>query len=629
LSLGDIDKLAPPPDSIEDVPPVRPLPFSLADIDKFAPPPDSIEDKPLVRFPLSLDDIDNFAPPPDSIEEAPPPPPNPDPRPQAPPEAPNPVPSVAALAVLTSIHLNLPSCLPPWPSSPPHNVEPILATKSLFPRGRFTTTFPADPLLVLVVLLQLVWYLTSCITRIATGGWRELLLVEVLVLSYISMYIVMIGVWWHKPVIGLGAEPAKIPILNEAQDKDEKKAEKEGSISSSSRDKGKGVDRRGWREEGSILESRPLEWEDPLQLYINPSATSAYGPSQSSAGSYNPEMHVSRRTHGTKEEDTTSIAYTDLSDDDAFNPLGSSFKEIILKMQFTLTFSFDRVHEFFLKTTGYDDSSREHEISTRQDYSNFTRSERNRVRRERARHSRRWDISTRRLGLEEYETELSSVVVGGHLHPSQPQNYPAQHHDGKEYGISESVKRRREAGSGGHSRLPTFYAYVTKRGYQSAEEIKVKMIVGAVCGLLLGGILLLGLAYRESPTSSPEAVSSNSLFAKSSPSFAPRVLYLVCSLILTVVPFAFSLCALRQSEPRAGVERTEETAVAYWIVEMLGLPLALLYIPAKAGVIVVAILQLVRRTRAGMNGDLVDIAMAFDGVNPSGAWWLSFLPHFS
>ncbi|KAJ2934286.1 hypothetical protein H1R20_g2832, partial [Candolleomyces eurysporus] len=443
------------------------------------------------------------------------------------------------------------------------------------------------------------------------------------------MYLVTIGVWWRKPVIGLGGEPAKIPVLNEARGKESCKREAEGEVSnenmrSSSKKKGKGVDRSGRREEGPILESHAQDW---------------YGPSQSRmlgvgtpSGSSNSEMHVSRRTaaeprgrhEAPKEEDTASVAYTDLSDADSFNPLGSSFKEIILKMQFTLSLSFDRVHEFFLKTTGYDDSSREHEISTRENYSNFTRSEQTRVRRERNRHSRRWDTNTTRLGLDEYETGLTSTVVGGYGNPAQPQNHSAKHDNGE-----ESVKRRREAGSGSHSRLPTFYAYATKRGYQSAEEIKVKVLVGAVCGLLLGGILLLGLAYRELPASSAEALSSNSLFTKSSPSFAPRVLYFVCSLILTVAPFLISLCALRLSEPRAGVERTEETTVTFWILEILGLPLALIYIPAKVGVVVVAILQLVRRARAGMSGDLVDIAMAFDGVNPSGAWWLGFLPHFS
>ncbi|RXW25448.1 hypothetical protein EST38_g384 [Candolleomyces aberdarensis] len=439
----------------------------------------------------------------------------------------------------------------------------------------------------------------------------------------------MIGVWWRKPVIGLGGEPAKIPVLNEAQGKEgckEKKTEGEvskESIRSSSRDKGKGIDRSGRREEGPILASHAQEWYGPSQSRVLGVGTPS--------GSSNPEMHVSRRTavepqgrhDASKEEDTASVAYTDLTDADSFNPLGSSFKGIILKMQFTLSLSFDRVHELFLKTTGYDDSSREHEISTRENYSNFTRSEQTRVRRERQRHSRRWDTNTTRLGLEEYEVGLTSTVVEGYGNPAQPQTYPEEH------GVCESVKRRREAGSGSHSRLPTFYAYATKRGYQSAQEIKVKILVGAVCGLLLGGILLLGLAYRELPVSSAEALSSNSLFTKSSPSFAPRVLYFVCSLILTIAPFLFSLCALRLSEPRAGVERTEETTVSFWILEILGLPLALIYIPAKVGVIVVAILQLVRRARAGMSGDLVDIAMAFDGVNPSGAWWLGFLPHFS
>ncbi|KAF6761902.1 hypothetical protein DFP72DRAFT_877395 [Ephemerocybe angulata] len=159
-------------------------------------------------------------------------------------------------------------------------------------------------------------------------------------------------------------------------------------------------------------------------------------------------------------------------------------------------------------------------------------------------------------------------------------------------------------------------------------EVRVKVFVGLVCSLVLGALHFVGVAFREVPV--PLGQAEASIFSKTSPGFAPRVVYLVCSTILTISPIFLTFCSLKLSEVNGD---RMEMAVACLLAEMIAIPAVLLYIPARVGVVVVAVLQLARRAKIGiaLDGtvDSATLGMLFDGVNPTSAWWLSFIPHFS
>jgi hypothetical protein len=535
-----------------------------------------------------------------------------------------------------------------------------------------------------------VWYVSGCIARIVVGGWRELLLIEVLVLAYVSIYLMMVAVWWHKPMVGLGGEPVKI-VLVSGLGKTESEKDLEGVVRAppkvevtitkveqeeqempkkQQKDlKGKAVDRTN---SGSALEGNTpvgqheIAFEDEeereevngiplhtLQIAIERStsggSTSATsGGSTAVDGSENPSGSSSmtavptpgeslqfdddlekppkngsaQHRSSTRTNDSPNTNAT--SDyDNSLNLLSSLYIPLV-QWRCGAYFYLDRVHEFFLKTTGYDDNSREYDLSTSATFSNMARSDARMRRREGIRHQRRVDGGWLRVtGLGPNDADRASRVMGGYTYP----HIRGVYYNDEAHGISESVRRRREAGSGGHSRLPSFYAYVTERGYKTLEEMKMKMLVGMVCGLLFGGLHLLGVVFKEVPSSSDSAVSS--IFSKKSPEFVPHFLYLFSSVVLTVIPPFFAFCALRLSES-IFYHDWPERAVILFIVEALGLPLGLLYVPAKVCVVVLAILQLIRRARAGMGVDGgAELGMVFDGVNPAGAWWLGFLPHFS
>lgn len=139
---------------------------------------------------------------------------------------------------------------------------------------------------------------------------------------------------------------------------------------------------------------------------------------------------------------------------------------------------------------------------------------------------------------------------------------------------------------------------------------------------------LLGIAFREVP--SQESLAD--AFSRGSPSFASHVVYLVCTVLLVVSPIYFAFCGLKLSD-KYGYEDRIELAITLFLLEMLAIPLLFLYIPARLGVIVVALLQLVRRVNVGLEaaGQVLGnpAGPGFDGVNPAGAWWLDFIPHFS
>ncbi|RXW25449.1 hypothetical protein EST38_g385 [Candolleomyces aberdarensis] len=634
-----------------------------------APP---AEGEPPSSIPFCLTDIDDFTPPPPTIG-------NLDPT-----QEPSPSASKDSLkmfklnpfVVLSSLHANLPSCLPPPSShSPPDLLKPITPTKPTV-SSHLTTVFPADPLLAIIVLLQLVWFLSGCIARIVISGWRELLLIEVLVLAYISIYVMTIAAWWHKPMVGLGGEPVKIVLfsgLGKSGSEDSEGAlaplkveavitkveREEQEVPKKQNDlKGKAVDRTasGSSDGNTVVGPHDVTFEDeeaeeandiPLHALQTAIQRSTSGGSTAEDGSENPSGSSSMTAVLTpeplqlfdddiekppKDESTQNRASTATNDtstntnsdyDNSLNILSSLFIPLV-QWRCGAYFYLDRVHEFFLKTTGYDDNSRDYDLSTNAIFSNISRSDARLRRREGIRHQRRVDGGWLRVtGLGPSDAERGTRVIGGHTYP----HVNGVYFNDEEHGISESVRRRREAGSGGHSRFPTFYAYVTDRGYRTVEEMKMKVLVGVVCGLLFGGIHLLGIAFKEVPSSTNSATSS--IFSKHSPEFVQHVLYLFSSLVMTVVPPFFSFCALRLSES-IFMDDWPERAVILFLVEALGLPLGLLYVPAKICVVVLAILQLIRRARMGMGLDGgAELGIAFDGVNPAGAWWLSFLPHFS
>jgi hypothetical protein len=650
--------LSPPPENIELNPVHTPLPSSSS---SHTPKYDEEEllnyactsTSPIPRRPVTipLPDIDSFAPPPEVIEG-----PIPPPRPQEEEFIDLRLEDADLGPILAAVHANLPSCLPVLRS---RDVPDIPATKPLVRSrtGHIASTFLADPVLAALLALQLVWFLSGCLARIVLGGWRELLLLEVVVLAYVAMYMMMIVAWWDKPAIGVGAEAVKVVVMGEVPykrrsrkdvEEEKKKKRKRGSrskekvrdLETGRSDKGKGVDRTsGDGEDLSRLSALHTNAEnniDSVHLQV---------PERRPRGSTHlrpPEPPSSpdgcRATAPAGDATPPHTTTTSSSEDDTIiMMLWNAFVE---HWRGYVYFHLDRVFELCLKATGYDRWSREYRVSTNILYSNAFASDSGAARtwREGRRHRRRVQAGARRtvglVGGTNPERESASALVGA-------DGYPFHYRGGttgrsgravsdEESGVNAEVRRRREAGSGGQSRMATFYTFVPEVNYHGTLwEGNVKLVVGALCAGVFGGIHLLGVAFRDVQGGEGSVAGA---FAKGNPSYASHVFYLICTVLLVVCPLSFAFCGLKLSD-KYGYEDRIEMAITMFLLELLAIPLLFAYIPARVGVVVVALLQVVWRVDEGLEtaGQVLGspATSAFDGFNPVGAWWLDFVPHFS
>ncbi|TEB27628.1 hypothetical protein FA13DRAFT_1878534, partial [Coprinellus micaceus] len=561
--------------------PRRPVTIPLPDIDSFAPPPEAARGG--IHLDLRLEDAD-LGP------------------------------------ILAAVHANLPSCLPVLRS---RDVPDIPATKPLVRSrtGHIASTFLADPVLAALLALQLVWFLSGCLARIVLGGWRELLLLEVVVLAYVAMYMMMIVAWWDKPAIGVGAEAVKVVVMGEVPykrrsrkdaEEEKKKRRKRGSRSKEKRTI-------------SIAYIYKCQREDRGVALI-------YGPPNPQVlltAAELPHLLVMQRLPHTT---TTSSS----EDDTIIMMLWNAFVE---HWPEATVYFHPRtvVFELCLKATGYDRWSREYPASLRT-YCTPMRSRRTRAQRrtwrEGRRHRRRVQAGARRtvglVGGTNPERESASALVGA-------DGYPFHYRGGttgrsgravsdEENGVNAEVRRRREAGSGGQSRMATFYTFVPEVNYHGTLwEGNLKLVVGALCAGVFGGINLLGVAFRDVQGGEGSVAGA---FAKGNPSYASHVFYLICTVLLVVCPLSFAFCGLKLSD-KYGYEDRIEMAITMFLLELLAIPLLFAYIPARVGVVVVALLQVVWRVdeelkTAGQVLGSLPAASGSDGFNPVGAWWLDF-----